>query len=411
MPKENKLQKNKSRARNGNGHLRQRKDGLWELQYQINGKNGSLYGHDKDEVEKKFIILKHQIYTGVITQLDKIKYGDWFEIWLSSYKAVQLKPKTLHSYRELYDLYIRDSHLANINIQDLTVNSLQLFINNLSKTSLSARTINYTKTVISGSLDQALKCGYISKNYAKSITSPKKSKKEIRVLTVEEQKDFINALNGHRYQFLFSFDLNTGLRTGELLGLQWRDIDFHKKLLYVRRSLNALSDDNGKLTLSYGTTKTEYSTRCIPLSDELISNLQKHKELQKKEMKDAGDFWLGKEGVHFNENNIFSTDKGSPIYPSTLRHLIDRIINKINNNRLENASDLNDVTLMAHFSMHTLRHTFATRALESNVPAKVVSEILGHSTVSITLDIYSHVLPDTKQHFMDQIIDVAPFKY
>ena len=404
--------KGKKRARNGEGHIRKRKNGRWELQYSINNQNGSLYGDTQDEVKKKFVLLKHELLTGLVTQFEKIKYGDWYELWLNSYKSIQLKPKTLQSYHELFDLYIKNSNIASINIQDLSAHHLQAFINNLIKQNLSSRTVNYTKTVIQGSLNQAVKNGYISKNPAEAVITPRQDKKEPRVLTAEEQKDFMNNLTGNRYKFLFSFALNTGLRTGELLGLQWCNIDFKNKSFIVNRSLNYLKDaKTGKLMLTYGTPKTKKSIRTIPLSNDLTINLLKHKEVQLNEMKKAGDFWLGMNEAHFNENNIFLTEKGLPIYPSTLRHLIGRTIKKINDQRIEKADSLDNVILMKHFSMHTLRHTFATRALECNVPPKVVQEILGHSSITLTLDTYSHVLPSTKQYYMEQIVDVAPFQY
>lgn len=396
--------KKKTKARNGEGSLRQRKDGRWELQYSISGKKGSLYGSTREEVNKKFVMLKHQLMTGAITQLEKIRYSDWFEIWITNYKSIKLKPKTLQSYVELYDLYIGNSNIAGLYLQDITVQHIQYLINNLIKKELSARTIKYVITIIRGSLKQAVMSGYIQKNPADAVTTPREDKKEPRVLTIEEQQAFMNALSGNRYEFLFYFALKTGLRTGEILGLQWKNIDFEKRTFSVKRTMVTVKDKKTKkLIHTYGKPKTKKSIRTIPLTDDLTNKLLKHQEIQKKEMEKADIFWLGMNKTHYADNNVFLTEKGTPVYPSTLRHLIIRTIKRINQERLSDQVLPEDTIPMEHFSMHALRHTFATRALEHNIPPRVVQEILGHSSITITLDTYSHVIPSTLLNYMNQI--------
>lgn len=396
---------NNSKRRNGEGYLRQRKDGRWELQYSINGKSGSFYGFSKDEVNKKYTLLKHQLMVGGINHLEKIKYSEWFELWLNN-KAIALKPKTQQSYQELYDLYIKDSYISNLYLQDLTAQHLQFFVNELLKKELSPRTIRYTITVIHGSLKYAILNQYIIKNPADAVILPRKEEKEPRVLTLDEQKSFMAAISGNRYELLFDFALKTGLRTGELLGLQWKNIDFEKHTFCVKRTMITLKDPKTKkLIHTYGTPKTKKSIRTIYITDDLIDDLRRHHEVQMLEMERADVFWLGMRNGHFDENNVFLTDKGTPIYPSTLRHLIDRTIKKINQERASGIEQSDDIVLMEHFSMHALRHTFATRALESKISPKVVQEILGHSSATVTMDIYSHVLPNTQKYYMEQIIE------
>lgn len=394
---------NNPKRRNGDGYLRQRKDGRWELQYSINGKNGSLYGFSKEEVNHKYTMLKHQLMVGGMNQLEKVKYSDWFEVWLNN-KTIALKPKTQQSYKELYDLYIKNSYISGLYLQELTVQNLQFFINELIKKDLSSRTIRYTMAVIHGSLKHAVLNDYITKNPADAVILPRKEEKDPRVLTLDEQRDFMKAIAGNRYEFLFRFVLKTGLRTGELLGLQWKNIDFEKRTFRIKRTMVNIKDPKTKkLIHTYGIPKTKTSIRTIHFTEELADALQRHKEIQKLEMKRADVFWLGMNGAHFDENNVFLTDKGTPVYPSTLRHLIDRTIKKVNLERTSGVEHPDDIVLMEHFSMHALRHTFATRALESEIPTKVVQDILGHSSSSITLDTYSHVLPNTQQHYMEQM--------
>lgn len=394
---------NSPKRRNGEGYLRQRKDGRWELQYSINGKSGSFYGFSKDEVNKKYTILKHQLLVGGMNPLEKIKYGDWFEEWLNA-RSIALKPKTQQSYKELYDLYIKNSHLVGYFLQDLTPSILQNLISELQKKGLSSRTIRYTVSVIRASLKNAVLNNHIIKNPADGVSLPRKEEKEPRVLTIDEQMDFMKAISGNRYEFLFQFDLKTGLRTGELLGLQWKNIDFEKRTFCVKRTMVTIKDPKTKkLIHTYGSPKTKKSIRTIYFTEELGDSLRKQKEMQKLEMKRAGDFWLGMNEAQFDDNNVFLTDKGTPVYPSTLRHLIDRTIKKINQERTSKSPTPDSIVLTDHFSMHALRHTFATRALENHIPPKVVQEILGHSSITVTLDTYSHVLPNLLKDYMEQL--------
>lgn len=238
-------------------------------------------------------------------------------------------------------------------------------------------------------LEQAFKNGLIIKNYSEIVTLPKIIRKEMRVLSLDEQQKVLATARAERLGIGIVLDLFTGLRLGELLGLQWKDIDLKKGILTVRQTLNRLRnfDTNivNKTSIIIGDTKTLKSKRQIPLHDIMITELKKYKLMQKEEKLKAGL-------IYEDEGFFISNEIGKPIEPRTYQDLFYRIIKKA---EIQNRPNF-----------HALRHTFATRALEAGIPAKTVSEILGHSNISITLDLYSHVSLDLKKESINKLADL-----
>jgi len=253
------------------------------------------------------------------------------------------------------------------------------------KGGLSPKTIKNIHVMLHEALEQALKNGLISRNPTEAVTLPKITKKEMRVLTPNEQSRLLKLCNNENNGIFIILALSTGMRLGEILGLHWGDIDFINKSLTIKRTVNRLknynSDTDKKTALIINSPKTENSIRIIPLNDTILKYLKSYQTFSKEK--------LFKLGIHTNQKTfVFTNSIGNIGEPKTYQDTF---------NKLAKQANINNV----HF--HCLRHTFATRALEEGIPAKTVSEILGHASVNTTLDLYSHVLLDTKRKAIEKM--------
>jgi integrase len=258
------------------------------------------------------------------------------------------------------------------------------------KGGLSQKTICNIHRVFRKALQVAYINDLIPKNYAADgrVTLPEyKRKKKIKVFTPEEQKMIEQACANERLGVSIILDLYTGLRKGELLALTWQDIDFEKRTITVNKQLNRLKNFNKNATSKTELKINPYTkngeTRVISVSSAIIQKLKLHK-LKEDENKQN---W---KGVYRNKGLVFCREDGDYFDPKTFDKFFQRVLKKAN---VEGGHP------------HVLRHTFATRALEAGISVKVVSQILGHSSIQITLDTYSHVLAELQEEAMQIITD------
>jgi len=402
----------KNKAVDGQGSIRQRPDGRWEARYYVNGvRKGILSKKNsvkpKEEVAKALNKALYELDNGVYVEPNKIKLTVWLDTWLKEYKANSLKPSTYESYERVIRLYIKPA-MGKHNLKDIRPDELQTLLNKMTRDGLSARTVKYTNQIFHSALKQAIKNGILLKNVAEMVSLPKGAKREMRVLTKDEQDTFLKYLKGQRYEFVFMFCLSTGLRVGELLGLRWQDVDFKKGTIKINQTLMRLKDiETERTTLQISTPKTEKGKRTIPLLDDIQRLLSEHKQKQQLEKFKAGCKWQDKDkvidkGQKWKDNDlVFRTEFGTPVEPKNLTRIINKTVEEINKDLKKHYEKINkkipESDVFKKFGIHSLRHTFATRALEVGMQPKVVQEILGHSTIGMTLDTYSHVLPDTKK--------------
>ena len=288
--------------------------------------------------------------------------------------------------------HIKLSELKKIDIEDMYRNLL----NNGrvdGKGGLSVKTIRNISLVLHKALDEAMKHEYIIRNPADiadvpTLRSENNTKKEIEVLTKQEQKALMDVCGNDVYGVAIKTTLFTGVRLGELLGLQWGDINYDTRTMAISRQVNRLKDYSPNATAKtrlgiQEDTKTKSSNRLISLPDQLMALLKEHKERQLIEKKKWGK-------AYKNLDMIFAREDGHYIDPATFREHYQK--------KLKEAG-------LKHYTFHALRHTFATRALEAGIPIKVVSQILGHASVQITMDTYSHVLPELQKESMNKIAE------
>lgn len=232
----------------------------------------------------------------------------------------------------------------------------------------SAASVHKMHETLHKALRQAVRWGYMMKNLADDVDPPKVNTQEVTPLTREEARRLLNTVQGDRLEALYVVALHTGLRQGELLALRWEDLDLEARTLQVRRTV---TKDGGKLSI--GPAKTAQSRRTVKLTRDATDALRGHLTRQLEEIDGLGDF--------FEDNGfVFCTAKGTLINPSNLRK--------------RSFAPLLVRAGLPHMTFHQLRHTAATILLLKNVNPKIVSEMLGHASIAITLDTYSHVLPN-----------------
>lgn len=272
-------------------------------------------------------------------------------------------------------------------IKDLRPENLQKLYNEKSssgradggKGGLSPKTVRNIHNIIHDALSQAVKNELIIRNVSEVTSLPRRPKKEMRVLTVEEQQKFMKIIESDTWSAAFFLDLASGLRLGELLALRWKDVDLKEGIVKVRQSLNRLKNfdtkDGGKTQIVFQEPKTAKGTRNIPIPESIVEKLKIHQANQEKEKE--------KHGTSYNKNNlVFCSSVGTHIEPRSFIRKLHRLVKKAG---------------IEHTNVHSMRHTFASHSLELGIHPKIVQEMLGHANISMTLDTYSHVMPEMKK--------------
>lgn len=371
--------------------ITRRKDGRLMGRVQVDGERISVYGKSVKEIQEQMEELKYKMKHGIHCRPKEIRVNEWFNTWIDEYKSIQCKSQTILFYQNTYKRYIRDV-IGCRKITDIKPVMLQKIINTLYRENFSVTTIKSVQTLLNGMFSQALKDGMIVINPAMNLTLPRfrdKKPKERRVMSQEETAIFLNYAENSVYYDYYRLALCTGMRINEALGLQWNDIDWKRKTICIR---GGLVYESGK-GIKKDTPKTLAGTREIPMidsSEQLLKDLWK-KDAEKRLM--LGNVLKERKGI---ENLVLSGVFGGSIYDTNVRKDIDRIVKHIND----------DGIAFEHITPHTFRHTFATRGLEAGISLKVMQTILGHSSLAMTADLYSHVLPDTKADEMKKLHDI-----
>lgn len=239
------------------------------------------------------------------------------------------------------------------------------------------------------------------RNPCNGIVLPKTKEKERRVLTIEEERLLLKYAENRLCESLIKVALGTGMRAGELLGLTWQDINFETNEINVDKTLVYIQDiQNGRYGFKFQTPKTKAGIRVIPMQRNVKEALEKQRE-QLALLKDNTENWEYAEGF---EELVFLNRTGKPRQGIDFRNDLKRIEQAINKDRKKESAETKEAyTPIGHFHPHSLRHTFATRCFEAGIEAKVVQKYLGHASISMTLDLYTHVSQEKAKTEMDKL--------
>jgi integrase len=308
------------------------------------------------------------------------RLADYLEMWLREVVQPQLRPKTHRTYADQVRLHINPA-LEHLRLDKLRPQDVQLLLNRLRASGLSPATVNQTRRVLRRALEQARQWRLIRENPVDLTAPPKAAAPEWRILTPEQARTLLSETAANRLSALYTLSLTLGLRQGEALALRWRDIDLEAQTLTVQHQLQRVE---GQLRLVE--PKSKRSMRTIALPDVAVRGLREHHTRQLEERLRAGLAWQ-------EADLVFCTSIGTPIIARNLLRSFKR--------HLEEAG-LPDVR------WHDLRHTAASVLAAQGVHQRTVMEILGHSTTAMTMEIYTHVLPEWQRDAVAKMDDVFP---
>ena len=301
----------------------------------------------------------------------------WFEYWIDLKKKT-VRPNTVRNYSERYERNIKNV-IGNKLLTEVKPIHCQKIFSDMADDGYKTTTIYQTRIALYNMLEFAKENEVIitnpCKKSVKSDIGKPSDKKE--ALTIDDQRRFLAAAKGQSYEYQYRFALQTGLRTGELVGLKWEDINFERKTLTIERSME-FRYKVGEWRV--GPPKSKSGYRTIPLTDEAICILKAQKEKNRK-LKVIDQEWA---------DTGFLCRKGQPVKNSTYDTALFKICDKAGIKR---------------FSMHVLRHTFATRCIEGGMMPKTLQKILGHSNIGITMNLYVHITEEEKQKEIDLVAE------
>lgn len=375
------------RRPNKDGMMR-KVDNYWEGRIIVGHNNDGtpifryIYGQTQKDLTEK-MHRKHIEYSGIeLTEKSNMTLSEWCDIWCEKYANGIFKPTTVDGYKREIEYYIKPN-LGNKKISAITPNDIQKMYTKLKKSGrinydeklgygLSDATITRLHGTMHKILGDAVAERVIHKNPTIGTNPPKRKSKEMKVLNAEELEKFIEAIKKDPvWSEFFYIEITTGLRLGENCGLKWTDLNEKEKSLTIRRNISFL---NGEYIES--TPKTESGIRKVYLTDYAFDMLQKKKQKSTSE-------WIFE-----NPTN--------PLLPVAPHSAYNRFKVILKNEGLPN------------IRFHDLRHTFATHAMDSGVDPKTLSETLGHTNASFTLDTYTHVTPEMKEEaaeIMENVIE------
>ncbi len=368
--------------------ITQRKDGLYQGRYKDRfGKYKTIYNKKLGDLRKELAIAvaDNQLYTSV---RDEIKLDDWFNRWVDVYKKKSVRPNTLREYTHIYNKNI-SPFFGNRNINSIVKSDIQQLIDKIADDNYKYERQNKIKVILNDMFSRAIEDDLMIRNPTKGVKLRADKEFKAFALTAEQQIEFLEASKGTFYDNLYNVAVNTGLRPGELFALTLDDIHFDEGYIDVNKTLvyQKYLDDKCK-TFHIEPPKTKQSYRQVPINSECLKYLEKQFEL-----KDIVKHKRPKE----QNNYLFVTSCNTPLNSQIYADSIKTIVKQIN---LTKSFD----DEFPVFSGHTLRHTFATRCFEAGVQPKVVQSYLGHATLKMTMDLYTHVTEERAAVDIERIV-------
>jgi integrase len=352
---------------NGEGSITRRKDGLYMARYTVQTATGTkrktLYGKHREDVAEKLVDALSNRNQGLVFDAVSQTVGEYMEQWLQTSARGSVRESTYESYRNQVRRYVVPA-IGRVKLKRLSAMQIQGMYRAMLDRGLSPRTVQYTHAVLHRALRQAVRWGLVPRNVSEDVDRPRLRREEIQPLNRHQARHLLNTAgeSGDRFEALYVLALHTGMRPGELLGLKWEDVNFDEGGLQLNRALA------GK---NLTAPKTKRSRRRIDLSTASIAALKAHRKRQLEERMQKAGLWR-------DHGLVFPSTVGTPLFHRNVVRAFKDLLKRAG--------------LPQSTRLYDLRHTCATLLLGSNVHPKYVQELLGHASIALTLDTYSHVL-------------------
>ena len=375
------------------GTIIQRSDGRWEAKLTIAGSGGrrlrkSFYGKTRAAVAERLTRALRDQQQGLPVRADERQAtGAFLEGWLATIRPT-VRPTTFVSYEGHVRRHLRPA-LERVPLAKLTPQHVRELLAAKLEAGLSPRTVQYVQAVLRAALNQALRDGLVARNVAMLVSGPRVRRHEIQPLGPEEARRLLDAARGDRLEALYTVATMLGLRQGEALGLRWSDVDLEAGTLRVTRTLQRIpkmlrgDDDRGRGTrYVLAEPKTSGSRRTVVMPRTVAAALTAHRIRQIEERLAAGPAWQPSWDL------VFATSIGTPLDARNVTKGFQALVSRAGLPRLR---------------FHDLRHSAATLLLAQGIPPRVIMETLGHSQISMTMNLYAHVLPTLQREAADRM--------
>lgn len=374
-----------------------RADGRWAIRLMVDGESVYIYGKTQSEVRdrlktklKEIEDAKSAKITDVLKS-DKITVEQWARTCLETYSSVGVRNSTYGGYLSIINTHLSD-RFGKMKLSEVTNACVQDFISKKARSKanpdgLGEKSLINIKNYLSLIFNQAIKNGILLRNPASGVKIPKSGVKETIALSVDEEHRLLEAARNYPRPIMFAvvFALYTGCRKGEILGLQWKDIDFDEGIIHISkqftRQFNKDTSADNSTVLGLSEPKTKFSIRDVYMFDSFAKELKAYKD-KMIEWKKENRF------NHSEEDFVFVGTKNKPIEPRVFYKYYQEVM---------------EIAGIEDANFHTLRHTFTTRCIENGMDILMVSRTLGHSNISTTLNKYSHLLPKHQKACMEKL--------
>jgi integrase len=379
----------RKRGQNEGSIFQRESDGRWCGVLNLGWENGHrkrkyFYGATAAEVQEQLLKARSDHARGLPVAVERQTIAQYLDQWLEHTLKARAKPRSYESFSTIARLHINPA-IGKIQLHKLTPQHIQRLLDEKSKEGLSPQTVTNIRTVFRSALSQAVKWNLVSRNSAALVDAPRIPQRKIEPLNPEHARKLLEVASGSRYEAIYTVALTLGLRRGETLGVRWSDIDLEGRALRVSQSVQRLSTglkEGRKSELRATETKTDGSRRTIALPDSVVRALRAHRVHQAQERLVAGTLWE-------DHGLVFTNRVGRPIEPI----LIHR----------EYKSLLKKAGLPTTLRFHDLRHSAASLLLAQGVHPRAIMELLGHSSITVTMNTYGHVLPAMMREAADKM--------